>query len=148
MRWPLLTTRVECLFMLMLCKIGCILYQLCFFLSMWWLDLMLTTSPRFFCKPWWTKVVYFLNWLKRIFWHFDVDGVSVFQGFKGLQNKIMKDGFSMHSMGIHCMVGESTFQWPPLCSHIVLCFGWSFLNLNHVKTTKTFHNVFAYYGKA
>ncbi len=36
----------------------------------------------------------------------------------------------------------------PLCCHIVFLFGWSFLNLNHVKTTKDFHNVFAYYGKS
>jgi hypothetical protein len=34
-----------------------------------------------------------------------------------------------------------------LCCHIVFFCGWSFLNLKHVKTTKDFHNVFAYYGK-
>jgi hypothetical protein len=37
----------------------------------------------------------------------------------------------------------------PLYVVTLCCFSrWSFFNLNHVKTTKDFHNVFAYYGKA
>jgi len=37
----------------------------------------------------------------------------------------------------------------PLCVvTLYYFFGWSFLNLNHVKITKYFHNVFACYGKA
>jgi hypothetical protein len=142
-----LTTRVECCSCLCYVKFVAY-YNLFFLLSMWQLDLMLTTSPRFLCGPWWTKVDYFKNWLKKILWHFGVDGVSIFQGGKVLQNKIVNDGFPMHSMEIRCMVGESTLWWTPLCSHIVLFCWVVILNLNHVKTTKDFHNVFAYYGKA
>jgi len=36
----------------------------------------------------------------------------------------------------------------PLCVITLYSFyRWSFFNLNHVKTTKDFHNVFGYYGK-
>jgi hypothetical protein len=37
----------------------------------------------------------------------------------------------------------------PICVITLYRFSqWSFLNLNHVKTTKKIHNVFTYYGKA
>jgi hypothetical protein len=147
MRWPLLTTKVECLFMLMLCRIGCILYQLCFLLSMWRLDLMLTTSPRFFMQTLMNQGGLFFKLIKKTY------DILVLMGF--LYSKVSRGyNIKLWRMGSPCIAWEfivwqvKAHHSDPLCVVTLYCFfGWSFLNLNHVKTTKDFHNVFAYYGK-